>query len=248
MIVVSPFLVVAGYFLYLGGKELRATYHVFTNDTVPIRDLRGYSGPAVIEGAAVPRSESNVVTAPFTGTECLAYTYEFEELSDGWATLDEGADHVAFFVEDETGRVRVDPRDADLRLDGEERTVPPRRELPEEIAAFVESSESIERQGTSGNSIAAELIGNDRRFTEGRLDIGETVYVYGEARSYADAGRGGDRVDAAVRDGPDVPGFVVSDSTQRGTAWRFAKRGLSRLAYGVAFLLGPLVFVLLNLT
>jgi hypothetical protein len=237
----------AGYLLYTGGRELRAVSHVLANDPVPVRDLHGRAGPVEIEGTAAAGADGGTVTAPFSGTECLAYAYEVEELrSSGkhssWHTLDEGRDAVGFVLEDDTGRVRVDPTGADLRLEPHAARVSPGDELPDHLARYLASSEAVERQDATVNLLVTELnVGNEQRFTERRLDVGEPVYVYGEARSGPAAEWGSDLVDAVVEDGPAAPVFVVSDTDERGTAWRFARVGLVRVGLGLALLLAVLV-------
>lgn len=235
-------LAVAGYLLYTGGRDLRTVYHVLANDPVPVRDLHGHTGPVEIEGTAREADGPGTVTAPFTGAACLAYTYEVEELrssgkSSSWHTLDEGAAGVEFLVEDGTGRVRVDPTGADLRLESHRLRVSPGDELPERLAAYVDTTGDVERQDDTVDLLVTELnVGNEQRFTERRLDPGESVYVYGAAGRGPSTEWGSDLVDAVVRDGPGAPVFVVSDTDERGTAWRFARGGLWRVGLAVVLL------------
>ena len=175
-------LAVGGYLLVGGGRELRTVFHVLRNDPVPIRELDGYTGPVEITGTAVPDDDAGTVTAPFTGSECLAYTYEVEELrSSGkhsnWETLDQGQAGVDFVVDDGTDRVRVNPDGADVRFESHSVTVPPGTELPDRLAAYVERTPGVDAQDGTVNLLVTELsVGNRQRFTERRLDAGEQLW------------------------------------------------------------------------
>lgn len=230
---------VAAVFLYLGARELRPAYHVFRNDPIPIRDLHGRSGPVEIEGRAEPDEDADTVTAPFTGTECLAYEYEAEELrstgkSSSWHTLDSGMGGVDFLVSDDTGSVRVNPNGADLRLAETTERVSPGEELPAHLEAYVAATEDVEKQDATVNLVVTELhLGNEQRFTERRLDVGESVYVYGQCRRGPATEWGSNLVDAVVADGRRAPVFVVSDTDERGTAWLYVRGGFLRTVVGL---------------
>ena len=231
-------LAAAGYLLLVGGRELRTVYHILRSDPLPIRELHGYRGPVEIEGRAV-EGEDGTVTAPFTGSRCLAYTYEVEELrsqgkGESWETLDTGMNGVDFVVDDGTGRVRVDPTGADIHLESKSVTVPAGTELPERLARYVDATDSVDRQDRTMNLLVTELnVGNRQRFTERRLSVGEDVYVYGQASEGAATEWGSSLVDALVGDGEATPVFVISDTDERGTAWRIARGGLWRVGVGL---------------
>ncbi|WP_324663827.1 GIDE domain-containing protein [Haloarcula sediminis] len=233
-------LAVGCYLFYAGGRRLSTVYHVLRSDPLPVRDLHGRRGPVEIEGRAV-EGDGGTVTAPFTGSRCLAYTYEVEELrqsgkSQSWETLDTGMGGVDFVVDDGTGRVLVDPAGADIHLESHSVTVPPGTELPERLARYVASTDAVDPQdGVIDLRITQVNVGNKQRFTERRLDVGETVYVYGQATRGPAVEWGSSLVDAQVGDGSATPVFVVSDTDERGTAWRIARSGLWRTGLGLLF-------------
>lgn len=249
-VVPLAFGVAAVVFLSLGARELRPAYHVFRNDPIPVRDLHGRSGPVEIEGRAEPDEEAGTVTAPFSGAECLAYEYEAEELrstgkSSSWHTLDSGAGGVDFVVADDTGRVPVDPDGADLRLGETTLRVSPGEELPAHLEAYVAATEDVEKQDGAVDLLVTELhLGNEQRFVERRLDVGESVYVYGQSRRGPATEWGSDLVDAVVGDGRGAPVFVISDTDERATAWRYVRSGLVRTVVGLLALSFGTYFVL----
>lgn len=239
---------VGAYLLVSGVRQLRPVYHILRNDPRPIRSLSGYGGPVEIQGTAV-EGDDGTVTAPFTGSECLVYTYEVQELrssgkSSHWKTLDSGQDGVDFVVDDGTDRVRVDPTGAAVHLGDHTVTVSPGTELPDRLARYVEATDSVEKQDRTVNLLVTELnVGNEQRFVERRLDVGEGVYVYGEASRGPAPEWGSNLVDAVVGAGETTPVFVISDTSERATAWRIAREGLVRLGFGLLVTLVVLVFL-----
>ena len=234
-------LAVGGYFCYTGGRRLTTVYHILRNDPLPVRDLHGHRGPVEIEGRAL-EGDDGTVEAPFTGSRCLAYTCEVEELqssgkTQSWETLDTGMGGVDFVVDDGTGRVVVNPDGADIHLESQSVTVAPGTELPERLARYVAANENVDPQDRVIDlKITQFEVGNKQRFTECRLDVGETVYVYGQASRGPSVDWGSNLVDALVGDGDATPVFVISDTDERGTAWRIARGGLWRAGLGVVIL------------
>lgn len=248
MVPAIPFLFVAVFFgiglfvLYNALDGVRTVYHILTNDPVPVRDLATRAGPVEIEGTATT-DDDQTVQSPFSGTRCLAYEYEVEEYrSSGkhntWQTVDEGGDAVSFLVEDETGTVRVDPTGAELHCEDETVRVDGGTEPPERIAQFIDSTDEVDSQQKTANLLVTELnYGNDQKFVERRLDAGEDVYVYGEAtRASAGGGWGSGLVDALVGDGDRTPVFVVSDTSERGTALRIGRKALASCLFALVWL------------
>jgi len=249
-LVAIVFLIIGGFVLLRGGRELRTVFHILRNDPVPVRSLDGHSGPVEITGTAVADEDAGTVTAPFTGKRCLAYTYEVEEYrSSGkhssWETLDEGQAGVDFIIDDGGARVRVNPDGADVRFESQSVTVSPGTELPERLADYVERTEGVEAQNGSVNLLVTEIsLGNKQRFTERRLDVGEDVYVYGQAMRGPASEWGSNLVDAVVGDGDGTPVFVISDTSERGTARRIGRGAIAETVFGlVAVLVGAAVLL-----
>jgi len=227
---------------YKASTEFRTVYHILTNDPVPVRDLPTRSGPVEIEGTARPAEDHDPVTSMFTRTDCLVYEYEVEEYRShgkhsSWKTLDQGKRGVPFQLADDTGAVRVEPAGADLHLANHRIRVDGGDEPPEHIAEYIAATDDVDSQDKSIDVVVTELnYGNDQRFTERRLDLDESVYVYGSVgRGDGGGGWGSDLVDAVVTDGDALPAFVVSDTHERGTAWRIGKRAVVLLVFGLVF-------------
>lgn len=202
------------------------------------------SGRVELEGAVHARE---VLTAPVTGAECVAYEWQIEEydrdpgdaLKD-WDTLVQGGATVPFAVRDGTGEVLVDPAKRDATADTTERPadgvtaregwlssgMPPYFDLPEADEVVVEA-------GAEPPEPVAALLetrehrdrvsAHKRRFTERRLEAGTEVYVLGTAVERAETtveNRAGDR-------------FVVSTSSETRTALRNAGGAVASFLVGV---------------
>lgn len=108
----------------LGGVIAASTYPAYRLATrgAETTAANARSGHVVVSGEVVPCDET--LEAPFTGGETVCYRYAVQErhnsrlFSDGgsWHTVAVGERGAPFYVEDETGRVLVDPEHASLTL------------------------------------------------------------------------------------------------------------------------------------
>ena len=253
LLVGGLFAAVGAFVLFWGVIQLRTVYHILRDDPLDVRALAAHSGPAEIEGTVRP-DDDQAVRAPFTDTECLAYEYEVKELQSSgqhshWKTLDEGNESVPFLVEDDTGLVRVDHDQAELHLDDHTIRVKGGEEPPDRISRYITETESVDSQQKTVDLIVTEFgYGNDQRFVERRLDVGDSVHVYGDT-TRAPAGEWGSRlVDARLTRGSEAGILVVSDSSERGTAWYIARTPLAVICLGLALLLPGLAALLYGLS
>lgn len=230
----------------LGWRRLEPAWHVLRNDPIPVRDLLYRDGPVEVEGVARVNEEARTATALFSGTACLAYEYEAQEFRGGgqhshWETVDEGLRAIPFFVEDNSGTVSVDPRGAELHLETETLTIEPSERPPERIERYIRQTEDLELQNDTIDLVITELnTGNKQRFIERRLDVDEPVHVYGAAGDAPAGEWGSGQVDAVVERIEEIP-LVISDSSERGTAWRLTKSRLTLFALGAIVTLVGLV-------
>lgn len=246
LLVVGTLALVGVAFVAYGGRQLRPAVRILRNDPVAVRDLEHLNGTVEVAGTAIV--DESTALAPFSGRECLACRYTVEEYRQSgkhghWETLEEGTGGVPFLVDDGTGRVPVDPTGADLRLSAHATRVDPGEEPPEQIARYVAESEAV---GPNDRTIDLELlelnVGKEQRFTEHRLDAGEDVHVYGPLGRPEEAPEwGSDRVDADIRHQSGHP-FIISDTSERATAWRVARRPLGLLALGAVLVVVALAF------
>lgn len=241
------FVIPGVYILYRGVSGLRTVYYILTNDPISVRECASRTGPVEIEGTATD-DDGQTVTAPFTDTDCLAYEYEAQEYrssgkSSSWKTVDEGDTAVSFLVDDETGTVRVDPTGADLQFESHTLKVDGGDEPPKRIAQYISATDDIDSQNKTANLIIAEFdYGRDQRFIERRLDISEDVYVYGEVNRVPSGEWRRGLVDGIISDGDQTPVFVISDTSERETAWRISKQALALTGLGLLWVMITVLF------
>jgi hypothetical protein len=107
-----------------GVLNLRDGYQIFSNDPVDATAVRHESGVVEVSGTAKRFDET--ITAPYSGEDCLVYDYHkkvrendaHDEDDDppDWRTVDRGSNSVPFVVEDDSGRVSVDPAGASISM------------------------------------------------------------------------------------------------------------------------------------
>ncbi|WP_276260232.1 GIDE domain-containing protein [Haloglomus litoreum] len=197
----------------------------------PVGDLSEASGTISVTGIA--RRADDLVTAPITRRDCLAYGWRVTDLRtvrgfDGsietrTSEVGRGRDSVPFVVEDETGSVRVDPEGAEFRL-AEEWVADPEGDP-------VDRADVLAGLGSLGGEARA------RRYYESRLDEGETVTVRG--RVTTDDSLAASRLGVRITGG----GIVVEDATPGAAARRAVRRALYSGLSGL-FMLVVLAFLL----
>lgn len=220
-------LVLAAGVVLLGfsAARLRPAYHVYRGETQDIVEVERMDGPVELEGTAT--TVDRTLSAPITGTECLAYEYEVQEYkssgkSSSWRTVDQGSAAVPFRLEDRTASVVVDAVGAEPVLSTDWRTkVQGGEPEPEPVAEFLAAHADLDSQNRSVDIGITELAtGNDRRYYERRLHPDEDAYVLGQTTYDVDARETMRDVSAVVQDGPETPAFVVADEGQEDTAWQ----------------------------
>lgn len=213
-----------------------------------------YDGLCAFEGIASPVDDT--VTTPFTETESLVSRWRIEKNRNGdasWDTVREVTDAVPFEVEDAGSTIAVDPTSAQTLLTTEYQTQVRHDEddPPAEVAEFFqrlrddnEAAWELEGGAVSVSDSEPELY----RFTEERLDDGESVHVVGTARG--DPGAIPDGSSASVALNPTTGGwrdrlfenpFLVSDGNESTAERRQLKRATVKLGSG---LVGTAVFSL----
>jgi hypothetical protein len=183
----------------------------------------GARGPISISGTAVQYDDT--LLSPFTGTECLALEYDVEERrttqhGTSWVEIDSGRAAVPFLLEDETGSVLIEPTRVRLGLaestvidvDGGERP-------PDRIQEFIERNADVDSEERTWDLKIVELnVGDDRRYIERRLDLGESVTVFGEVRDEPGVSTRAGQVNAVLAAGSHP--LVLSETTPYRTVLR----------------------------
>lgn len=244
--------VVAGGWLIRTGFRRRKQRELM--EDTPTENVRSMSvGRTEIKGTA--RTEDrDPMSAPFSGEACVVAEFEIEQYDDddddsggSWDTIESGTLHVPFYLDDGTGSVLVDPHDdATFDLDPDEWSetyVDSSSRGPRPIREFVQSRDDVDFPGHVGGKE------NDRKYRQNVIRVGESVYVFGQARPRDEAEREAGQEDLLVVDqgaGDTLAAgdmYMISDDTEAGLTDR-REWALWRAPVGVFFLTVALVFVI----
>ena len=134
-------------------------------------------GAAELEGVARPKDP---LVGPVSGLPCAWYRYRIERESHSgnrqeWTTVASGdSGDWPFYLEDETGRIRVDPKGATAEIPNQIHETNPEISAP--LAALLADRGIDCTSGWLGNR-------SGLRVSEARIDPGAHVFVYGVAQA-----------------------------------------------------------------
>jgi hypothetical protein len=142
-------------------------------DTPSIKIRSAPQGYVEIEGLG-KLMDGPPIIAKLSGLPCVWYRYKIEEYVTGggnerhrWETVDKGESTEIFWLQDETGRVAIDPEGAEVtprhKDTWKSRATISGIAYPQNVAAF----------------LAANTSGHTYRFTEERINSGERLYAIG---------------------------------------------------------------------
>jgi hypothetical protein len=204
-------------------------------ETTPIRDLE--PGTVEVKGTAQLAEGGEMLQAPFSRTDALATTVEVEEYhSNGehggsWDTEFEDQHMTSLVVDDGTGTVSVDlPPDGELNLELTKEKVSPGDEPSDNVRRFLQNEPAVE-EGTRG-SFGPLNYGDRRRYGEGVIEPGESVYVLGNARRVQ--GDWGER-DYAIDEPTQSGDFVLSDKSEDELVSEGKLGGIFLILFGGVF-------------
>lgn len=143
-------------------------------------------GSVAVEGVARTAADADSVSSPVTGTNALLYEYGVKHLtgapaSPNWRTVASGQDGVAFDVDTDAGRLRVEPPGAALELD-----VADEIEFEASVDALEDhpAMETLELAYDENSIVLGDLPltpGDHYRVIERRIEPGDAVTVAGIA-------------------------------------------------------------------
>jgi hypothetical protein len=220
---------------YFGWRQYREFQLARNTPTSTVRSLA--VGAAEIHGEAQPVDEP--LTSPLTGTSAVLYEIEVQEISKS----DEGGanrilqtrDEVPLRIDDGTGAVRVDPQEAKLVVDTEQKTrIEAGEEPPEPLVAWAREGF---REGTRYEEAEAEDLAEvfqastvgiddevasylsqpadrDRVVEESVIAVDEPVYVWGAAHRREGTDDARNERNLVIREHDGTGTFVVSDGSE----------------------------------
>lgn len=222
----------------IAAREFRTVHRVFSTPTGRVSGLlTDPEGPIELHGTA--RAADEAFAGPFTGEECLICETAVEEYrwsfrrGGSWRRIDSDFRSVPFLLEDGSGSVLVDPRNADVRMgsDAERIDVDGGSEPPRWIGRYIRQNDrvSCENRRLDLGPLSIPR-GADRRYTERRIQPGDEVYVLG--RAHRRTTRAGS-VNAVVGDGSDESPPLIGEGSTRRNGLRALGRGGRYFGEGV---------------
>ncbi|MFA5031516.1 MAG: GIDE domain-containing protein [bacterium] len=110
-----------GIWLFCYGFSLLKRKRLIQN--IPTSKIKSLAiGLVEIQGRCFPITDRPLL-APYSQNECVFYSFIVQEYKRGsnndcsWQIISQGSSGMPFYVDDDTGRVMVDPTKADIRLD-----------------------------------------------------------------------------------------------------------------------------------
>lgn len=193
-------------------------------------------GPVELSGRAVPHE---AMQGPIEQLPCVYWRYKVEELrpsgkSSHWVTIDSGEARVPFYIEDDTGKMLVDPKRATIDIP---------KDLREETARLGFGRGFSPCTVTFAEQRGIELDGfftRSKRFTEWMIAPGDPLFVFGTVAAVENQLAGRTKMeDRVVRWDRTNRFFLIADRSARAVVDEFeGKAFLGVLGAGVVAVAG----------
>lgn len=204
------------------------------------------TGFVEVYGEALAKVE--YLTSPFCGEECVFYKYTVEEYRhhgkhSSWDVIRKGQSEAPFLVQDETGKIEVNPRDAEFEVvDKREFRINPGDGTPDKIREFLKEV-SLNDNVPLLDLGPIHLGANPRRYTEYTIEKGQKIFVTGTA-----VPKEGVRSDKhedmlVIRKGDFNKFFYISDRGEKGVLGGMRNKALLYLIGGGIACLSGLAYI-----
>ncbi len=161
--------------------------------------------------------------SPISGAKCIYWKIHEEYYQPGkhggWRTTSSNFSHKDFYLEDDTGKMLVDPKDATIEIPSDFTStghlsskgllgIVPQRQLDPKVLAYLEGNPDAKGR-------AYRWSGYELRFTEWFIAEGDPLYVLGNAEPQEGASSAIGFENLVVRQGKYDKVFYISDSGER---------------------------------
>lgn len=212
---------------------------------IPTSKIRAIAmGLVEIFGEAV--QSQTLFKCPFSGKDAVYYNYTVEELKQRgkhseWVAIFSKQENAPFFVQDDTGKVLVDPKDAEISISPDfnlETGGLFGKALPEKLEQFLKE-----------NNVAYKtFLGNKRlKFTEYSIAPKDKVYVLGTAGDNPHVGEASatEHVgDIMIQKGKYEKFYYISDKSEKDVVKKIMWQAIITLILGAAFIIGGVALIL----
>jgi hypothetical protein len=202
-------------------------------------------GFAEVHGKVKSFGTNGILISPFSNDKCVYYKYFIEEYrssgkSSGWVTVKSGKEHRPFYMQDETGRILVDPSKA--KIDISQKNVYNSglgTDPPHNIIKFLESI-NVRFEGILFG------INKKMRFIEYLIKPNDTLYVMGTVKDnpfVEDATVVDGVADMIITKGKNVKFFCISDKMEMGVLARYTWYSIGLFLFGTIILVLSLIAI-----
>ncbi|HLC33087.1 MAG TPA: GIDE domain-containing protein, partial [Candidatus Nanoarchaeia archaeon] len=215
-------------------------------ENTPTSKIRSIAMGLVEICGTVGKPLKEYLKAPFTGKDCVYYSYAIEEQRTGnkgqtyWVTLRSGEQSVPFFVKDNTASVLVESKNASLSLTSD---------FHQTLSLWTNISPHIKSFSEKNNLRLHGLFGNrPLRFTEINLAPNDKIYIFGTAgdNPYVKEATAASGVDDMMIQKGNKP-FYISDKDEKGVLKSFAWQVYGCLFGGSTLVIVCLFYILFRI-
>ncbi len=173
--------------------------------------------------------------------------YQRRGKSSRWVTVHKEKLGIPFYVEDDTGRVKVDPADAELHVPADVKYTT-ENGLEKLVRFFFgdsgrnQASSEVERRFRSFCESRGVRFTGQMRFSECNLSPGDPVYVLGTAVEVAGAEDEQERI--IIRKGKHHPWYFIAEASEKELLSRLSQNTWLSIFGGAAAALGALAWLL----
>ncbi|MBI5389437.1 hypothetical protein HZB01_03595 [Candidatus Woesearchaeota archaeon] len=199
------------YLFYKGFTWLQQKKMIENTPTSKVRSIA--MGRVEVYGAAVP-DKGKVLQSPLSRKNCVYYRCIIEEYrhagkSSRWVTLKDENDGIPFFLQDETGKVLVDPIGADIEIPKDAQYNSSfGRDPPKEVQFFLKT-QNIAFEGLFGAN-------KQMRFTEYYIAPQDKLYIMGTAMKNPAVKASAVGVEnVMIAKGKNYPTYYISDRAEK---------------------------------
>lgn len=240
-LIAAPVSVSVGVYYFIKGFYTWSQYNTIVN--TPTSKVEAIAtGFVEVYGETVPKGE--YMLSPFAGRECTFYKYAIRELHGSgkhrhWNTIKSKKSNSPFFIEDDTGRIEVDPAEAELEVvDKKIFHIYPGQEIPPKIVEFLK-----EVRLSDGRPVLdlgpLHIGGHERMYIEYVIEKGQKVFVTGTAVPKEEVQSDKHEDMLVIRKGDFNKFFYISDRGEKGVLGGMRNKALLYLiGGGLAALIG----------
>lgn len=238
-IILLLILLLVGIIIYIIAFYFLKIKHLIQN--TPTSKIRSVAmGFAEVGGKVIPYEDYGTMMSPFSNEKCVYYRYLIEEYrstgkSSSWVTIKKGTENRLFYIQDETGRILVDPNKASIDISKSNvYNSAMGKDPPQNVLRFLEM-ENIRFEGI--------LFGINKRmrYTEYIIKPYDSLYIMGtvEDNPYVQDASVIDGVaDMIFTKGKNVKFYCISDKMEKRILTKY------NLLFIGFFLLGTFISVL----